>query len=269
MKPYTLYTTEELAVDDLFIRWVQHPYDDEVDLYWQQMLEQHPQLANRFDEARVLVLHLSQSLNLPILHPDESGTLWQRIRGALQNIEEVRSLQPEVRRFIGWWYFIRSAAATVGIALLVGWAGYNQYREESSWQVTTTTQARLITLPDGSTVRLMPHSYLRYTPRGFDRESAADGATHAELCRVVWLNGTAEFDVVSAAGEGVANAFRVHTDHLTAEATGTQFRVSQEAGQTLVALQEGKLNLLLGHQQVRYLSPGDTVSVRGGAISEE
>jgi transmembrane sensor len=269
MKPYALYTIEELAADDLFVRWVQHPYDDEVDCYWQQLLEQQPLLGSRFDEARALVLHLSQSLPLPAFSSDESATLWGRIRGSLQNLDDVRPLRPEVRRFIGWWYFVRTVAATVGIVLLIGWAVYNQYSEESSRQISTTTQPRLIALPDGSTVRLMPNSHLRYTPRGFDRESAADGATHAELTRAVWLDGTAEFTVVNTPGQRTCNAFRVHTDNLTAEATGTQFRVSHEDGQTRVALQEGQLNLLLGHQQVRSLTPGESVAVRGGDISHE
>ena len=163
---------------------------------------------------------------------------------------------------------MRSVAATVGIVGLVGWAIYKQYTQEASRLVTTTTQARLVTLPDGSKVRLLPHSRLRYTPRGFARESAAEGAANTELTRAVWLDGSAEFDVASAAGRGVANAFRVHTDHLTAEATGTQFRVSHEEGKTQVALQEGHLNILLGHQQVRHLSPGETVSVAGGEINQ-
>lgn len=267
MKPYALYTAEELAIDDLFIRWVQCPHDEEVDAFWRQLLGQHPHLAFRFDEARSLVLRLSQSLALPTLRTDESATLWRRIRGSLQDLEDVRPLRPEVRRFIGWWYFVRSAAATVGIVLLVSWTVYKQYTQEASRLITTTTQARLITLPDGSEVRLMPHSRLRYTPRGFARESAAEGSTTAELTRAVWLDGTAEFKVANAPGRSVANAFRVHTDQLTAEATGTQFRVCHKGGKTLVALREGHLNLLLGHQQVRYLSPGETVSVEGGDIS--
>lgn len=267
MKPYALYTAEELAIDDLFIRWVQCPQDEEVDAYWRQLLNQNPQLTNRFDEARSLVLRLSQSLSLPPIRTDESATLWRRIRGSLQDLEDVRPLRPEVRRFIGWWYFGRSVAATVGIVLLIGWTVYKQYTQEASRLVTTTTQARLITLPDGSEVRLLPHSRLRYTPRGFARESAAEGSATAELTRAVWLDGTADFKVANAAGRGVTNAFRVHTDQLTAEATGTQFRVRHQDGKTQVALQEGHLNLLLGHQQVRHLNPGETVSVAGGEIN--
>lgn len=266
MKPYALYTAEELAADDLFLRWVQHPDDEEVSAFWQQLLNQQPRLSARFDEARSLILRAGSSLSLPALLPDESDTLWRRIRGSLQDMEDVRILRPEVRRFIGWWYYFRAIAATACIASLLGLAVYKQYTQEASRLITTTTQARLITLPDGSQVRLFPHSSLRFTPRGFARESTAEGSVHTELTRAVWLDGTAEFDVVNSPAGGVTNAFRVHTEHLTAEATGTHFKVTHTDAQTNVALQEGHLNLLLGHQQVRQLNPGEAVSVAGGEI---
>lgn len=266
MKPYALYTAEELAADDLFVRWVQHPYDEEVAAFWQQLLNQQPRLSARFSEARSLVMRAGSSLALPALLPDESDTLWRRIRGSLQDMEDVRSMRPEVRRFIGWWYFARAAAAAVGIVLLLGLTVYKQYTQEASRLITTTTKDRRITLPDGSKVHLFPHSSLRFTPRGFARESMAEGSVHTELTRAVWLDGTAEFDVVNAPSGGVINAFRVHTEHLTAEATGTHFRVMHSDSQTNVALRDGHLNLLLGHQQVRQLNPGEIVSVAGGEI---
>ncbi len=54
MKPYAQYTVNELAADDLFIRWVQHPEDDEVAAYWQGMQESQPNLRTRFRDARQL-----------------------------------------------------------------------------------------------------------------------------------------------------------------------------------------------------------------------
>lgn len=269
MKPYAQYTAKELATDDLFIRWVQHPEDDEVAAYWRGLEAMQPQLRIRFRDARQLVQEIGQSLTLSSLRSDEVSTVWERIRGSLQDLEDVRSLRPEVRSFIGWWYFARSIAATIGIVLLLGWTIYKQYTQEASRLITTTTQLRRIALPDGSLVTLLPHSRLRYTPRGFARESAAEGATTTELTRAVWLDGSADFVVAHPTASGPANAFRVHTDNLTAEATGTRFRVSSERGETRVLLQDGQLNLLVGHRQVRRLSPGESVLVTGGDVQAE
>ncbi|ARK10699.1 FecR family protein [Fibrivirga algicola] len=269
MKPYAQYTANELAADDLFIRWVQHPEDDEVAAYWQGLELQQPQLRVRFRDARQLVQDMTQALTLNSLKQDEMATVWARIRGSLQDMEDVRPLRPEVRSFIGWWYFARSIAATVGIILLVGWTVYKQYSQESSRIITTTTQSRRIVLPDGSVVTLLPHSRLRYTPRGFARESASEGASIVELTRAVWLEGAADFEVAHTRASGVSNSFRVHTDNLTAEATGTRFHVSHEQGETRVLLHDGELDLLVGHRQVRHLSPGESVLVAGGDLHAE
>jgi ferric-dicitrate binding protein FerR (iron transport regulator) len=269
MKPYAQYTVNELAADDLFIRWVQHPEDDEVAAYWQGLQEAQPLLRTRFREARQLVQDIGGSLTLNTIPADDMATVWGRIRGSLQDMEDVRPLRPEVRSFIGWWYFARSIAATIVIVFLVGWTVYKQYSQESSRLITTTTQSREISLPDGSVVTLLPHSRLRYTPRGFARESAAEGATTAELTRAVWLEGAADFVVARPTGTGISKAFRVHTENLTAEATGTRFRVSHEQGETRVLLHDGELDLLVGHRQVRHLSPGESVLVAGGDLHAE
>jgi ferric-dicitrate binding protein FerR (iron transport regulator) len=269
MKPYAQYTVNELAADDLFIRWVQHPEDDEVAAYWQGLEIQQPQLRTRFRAARQLVLDIGRSVSLNTLRSDEMASVWGRIRGSLQDLEDVRPLRPEVRSFIGWWYFARSIAATIVIVLLVGWAVYKQYSQESSRLITTTTQSREISLPDGSKVTLLPHSQLRYTPRGFARESASEGATTAELTRAVWLDGAADFEVARPTAKGISNAFRVHTPSLTAEAKGTKFRISQQEGETRVSLHDGELDLLVGHRQVRHLSPGQSVLVSGGELQTE
>ncbi|WP_375443934.1 FecR family protein [uncultured Fibrella sp.] len=269
MKPYAQYTARELAADDLFIRWVKHPEDDEVAAFWQGLEDMQPQLRIRFRDARQLVQEIGQSLTINTLRSDEMATVWERIRGSLQDMEDVRPLRPEVRSFIGWWYFARSIAATVGIILLVSWTVYKQYTQEASRLITTTTQSRRISLPDGSVVTLLPHSQLRYTPRGFARESAAEGDSTVELTRAVWLDGTADFEVARPTGRGISNAFRVHTDNLTAEATGTRFRVSHEQEGTRVLLHDGELDLLVGHRQVRHLSPGESVLVAGGDVQAE
>ena len=267
MKPYAHYSAIELAMDDMFVRWVQMPDDDELSAHWEGFLEHQPQCEDLVYEARHLVQHISQPpATLPALQTDEVHSVWGRIRGSLQELDDVRPLQPAVRSVVGWWYFGRAVAAGLGMIMLVGWTVFKQYTSETSRLITTTTTARQLVLPDGSSVKLLPHSSLRYTPRGFARESAADGDTQTELTRAVWLDGAAEFNVVNPTGHGAANAFRVHTDNLTAEATGTHFSVDSQHGQTRVTLLDGTLNLLLGHRQFRRLNPGETVLVAGGDL---
>ena len=270
MKPYAHYSAIELAMDDMFVRWVQMPDDDELAAHWAGFLEHQPQCEDRVYEARKLVEEISLSpATLPTLYAEEVHGVWGRIRGSLEGLDDVRPLQPAVRSVVGWWYFGRVVAASLGMLVLVGWTVFKQYNSETSRLITTTVAERQIELPDGSSVKLLPHSSLRYTPRGFARESAADGDVQAELTRAVWLDGAAEFKVVHPTGRGSANAFRVHTDNLTAEATGTYFAVDSQHGQTRVTLLDGRLSLLLGHRQLRHLNPGETVLIAGGGLATD
>ena len=93
MKHYARYTVSELAEDDLFIRWVQHPEDDEVAAYWQGLERQQPRLQLRFGNARQLVSGMGQELTLNNLLNDEMTTIWARIRGSLPDLDGVRPLR--------------------------------------------------------------------------------------------------------------------------------------------------------------------------------
>lgn len=77
MKHYAQYTASELAEDDLFIRWVQHPEDDEVAAYWQSLERDQPRLKIRFGDARQLVNRMGQGLTLNSLRNDEMTIVWE------------------------------------------------------------------------------------------------------------------------------------------------------------------------------------------------
>ncbi len=51
---YTHCSSEELAADDFFIRWVKAP-DEETERFWRNWVEQHPAQAETVQEARQLV----------------------------------------------------------------------------------------------------------------------------------------------------------------------------------------------------------------------
>ena len=256
-KPYAAYTAEELALDDLFVRWVQHPDDEEVVAYWQNWLSKHPYRTQIVEVARELIHTGSQSA-LPELSSDEVSSVWGRIRQSLRTMEDVRPLQPDVRAVVGWWYFIRTVAAMLGLGLLIGWALWMQYGPNQSVSTISTSinQTRQIRLPDNSIMILHPNSTARYARCWAD-----------ETPRAVWLKGEADFSIVHRNDTSSARFFRVHTADLTIEAVGTTFQVRQSIKSTCVALTSGQINLHLKHQNSIRLRPGDSFEVATGSAN--
>ncbi len=254
-KSYSAYSAEEFALDDLFVRWVKHPNDEEVASYWQIWLRNHPYQTATVDLARELIRTGSRPV-IPPLSYDEMSTVWGRIRESLQTMEDVRPLQPDVRAVVGWWYFIRTVLAILGVVLLIGWALWMQYGpNQSVWSISTQAdQTRQIRLPDNSSMTLYPNSSVRYARRWTD-----------ETPRAVWLNGEADFEITHRNDTSSARLFRVHTAGITIEAVGTMFRVRQRPKGTCVALSSGQISLLLKHQNPIRLEPGDSIEVATGS----
>ncbi|MFD2936861.1 FecR family protein [Spirosoma flavum] len=254
-KSYSVYSAEELALDDLFVRWVKYPNDEEVASYWQIWLVNHPHQEETVEIACELVRTGSHPA-LPNLSSDEISTVWGRIRESLQTMEDVRPLQADVRAVVGWWYFIRTVLATLGVVLLIGWALWMQYGpNQSVWSISTyADQTRQIRLPDNSSMTLYPNSTVRYARRWND-----------ETPRAVWLKGGADFSITHRNDTSSARLFRVHTAGLTIEAVGTTFQVRQRLKGTCVALTSGQVNLLLKHQNPIHLKPGDSIEVATGS----
>lgn len=255
-KPYAAYSAEDFALDDLFVRWVQHPSDEEVTAFWEQWLNNNPERYETVTTARKIIRAGAQS-RLPVLTTDEISTVWGRIRESLQTLEDVRPLQPDVRAVVGWWYFVRMATAALGLVLLASWAFWMQYGPGQSIQVirTATGQTRTIRLPDHSVVALCPNSTIRYARRWT-----------SDLPRAVWLEGEADFMVVHQPDTSSSRLFRVHTPDLTIEAVGTQFRVRQQPEGTRVSLQTGQVDIRLSQKKALRLQPGDSIRVAGGTI---
>ena len=255
-KPYAAYSVEDFALDDLFVRWVQHPSDEEVTAFWEKWLNNNPDRYEIVTAARKIIRAGEQS-RLPALTPDEMWTVWCRIHESLQTLEDIRPLQPDVRAVVGWWYFVRMATAAAGLLLLVSWALWMQYGPGQSMQMvrTATGQTRTIHLPDHSVVTLRPSSTVRYARRWT-----------GDLPRAVWLEGEADFMIVYQPDTSSSRLFRVHTPDITIEAVGTQFRVRQQPEGTRVSLQTGRVDILLSQKKSLRLQPGDSIRVAGGTI---
>ena len=254
-KPYSAYSAEEFTLDDLFVRWVQHPNDEEVVAYWQNWLSNHPHRTETVELARQLI-HTGGRFSQQALSSDEVSSVWGRIRVSLQTMEDVRPLQPDMRTVVGWWYFIRTVFALLGVVSLIGWALWMQYGPDQCISTINTlaNQTHQIRLPDNSTMTLHPKSSVRYARSWTD-----------ETPRAVWLTGEADFDVVHRNDTSAARLFRVHTGDLTVEAIGTTFQIRQSPTGTRVALTSGQVNLLLKHQKSIRLQSGDSIEIAAGS----
>lgn len=76
MKSYAAYSVEELALDDLFVWWVQQPGDDEVAAFWENFRVANPASSATLDLARKLILAASNP------HP------WRLSAGEIEQLRE-------------------------------------------------------------------------------------------------------------------------------------------------------------------------------------
>lgn len=139
----------------------------------------------------------------------------------------------------------RAAAAVVilvGLFFLIQWMNrpLDVYSTGFGEQMT-------IELPDNSRVRLNSNSTLTWD-RNWERDAE----------RSVVLEGEAFFEVASMNGK----KFRVNTDDITINVTGTQFNVNSRRQKTMVYLDEGKVNVeVLKQPNIIYdMEPGDELT---------
>jgi hypothetical protein len=82
MKVYSEYTAEELAMENLFIRWVRFPEDPSIKVFWENWVLKYPEMSGTVEEARMLVINATETQVEP-MNPVEVNSLWGRIRNSL------------------------------------------------------------------------------------------------------------------------------------------------------------------------------------------
>ncbi|GAB3339862.1 hypothetical protein GCM10027299_52790 [Larkinella ripae] len=250
MRHFSAYTAEELAADELFIRWVQHPDDAEVSAFWEGWLTHHPENRERVELARDLVQLASEPASRP-LEGEEALSLWGRIRSSIQEMPELQPLQPEIQTWVTNWYIFRWVSAAAGIVLFIGWVLWMQGSHAMETVRTPSGVDKTVKLPDGTLVKLIGNSQIRFAR-----------VWSEEIPRAVWLEGEAFFTVAERPGSGEGSKFRVHTNTLTVEVQGTRFNVSQRKKGTRVELSAGKIKLMLNDgPQVIEMKPGESVEI--------
>lgn len=87
MKPYSEYSAEELAMENLFIRWVRFPNDPSIRSFWENWITKYPYKRDTVDQARELVM-ITSHLKPDTLSSQDVNSIWDRIRISLEIIKE-------------------------------------------------------------------------------------------------------------------------------------------------------------------------------------
>ncbi|MCF0053512.1 hypothetical protein LXM25_25800 [Dyadobacter sp. LJ53] len=98
MKPFSELSAEELAMENLFIRWVRFPDDPPIRTFWEGWIVKYPAMKDTVAKARELVL-LASDWKTDSLSSQEVNSIWGRIRNSLDIITERDTSQPKMSAF--------------------------------------------------------------------------------------------------------------------------------------------------------------------------
>ncbi|MCE7063975.1 hypothetical protein [Dyadobacter sp. CY326] len=93
MKPFSELSAEELAMENLFIRWVRFPDDPPIRSFWEGWIVKYPAMKDTVARARELVL-MASDWRTDSLSSQDVNSIWGRIRNSLESIKERESGQP-------------------------------------------------------------------------------------------------------------------------------------------------------------------------------
>lgn len=259
---YKFISVSELAVDEYFIQWVQQP-TAESDAFWERYLGKSPAQRKAVQEARELVLHLSQDHSpVPDKDLDEVwNCLMKKREDYLTNGEEGQQDEEGVIPISYWRSSKVWMAAAASALVLVSVLLLYQKRERTVTYATTVGQRMQLRLPDSSMVVLNADSRITVPASwGSDTE------------RRVELQGQAFFSVTHKHNN---QKFTVVTaDGMEVEVLGTEFSVSSREEQKQVVLEKGKISLSmdqLGEETPFVMAPGDLVeaSAEGNLVRKK
>lgn len=212
---YQTYDAEQLAADEIFIRWVKDGGAED-EIAWQAWLDTHPAKRPVVAEARRLVGNLKFDPQVAAINKDQ---LWNRIQASSQKAAEVKPINSR-RRFL----FGLGGAVAAAIALVL----FIIFGLDSSQTIQTAFGEQLAqVLPDQSEVQINADSRLTFDVSG----------------RQIELEGEAYFEVMK--GE----EFTVETPLGHIQVLGTQFNVFSRDGQFRVQCTEGRVHVTAPNDQ--------------------
>lgn len=232
MKEYADFDAEDLAQDELFVRWVKSP-TPELDGKWTSWLAEHPDKAEEVKEARRMILAvLSEPEHFPTEYQKEM--MWNRVQREIWMQEKPSMWQNN---------FLRIAALLLISGGLSYFAFLYTQKDKTSAQTTQASTSipeyservnngpyplKMI-LSDGSSIVLQPNSSLRY-PQAFGANS-----------REVYLEGEALFDIA----RDPRRPFLVYANELVTKVLGTSFsvRAYEDEPNVIVEVRSGKVSV--------------------------
>ena len=259
MHHYRSFSSHQLAEDEYFQRWVKADGSDaELEASWRSWISSNPDHADVVEEARnilLLVYHDRQYL------PDETikQRTWNRIDETLKREPHVSKQDDAVpnnannntsltsREVPAWFKWAAAAVVLTTNSIALYYWNISPVAtpvsvSESKHQVairtlvaTANSQSVTVSLQDGSSVVLQPHSQLSY-PEHF-----------APYDRKVTLVGEGFFEV----SKDKARPFFVETSHITTRGLGTSFSVSvfpDDKGAT-VRVKTGNVSVFRHHAE--------------------
>lgn len=268
----------ELLANDSFIRWIEGTASSDELLYWQDLVEENSGMSQLIEEARFL----HQQLRFGAEERDDLEEVLFRLNQALDNrqIDFERGISDpagkgdhsrKVNRRIHTLhrkrrsFSILSAAAILIAGMMISGMVYflvsgsvtemnTQVAEVRTERVETDYgETRHITFSDGSVIVLNANTQLIY--------SIESGSRDVE----VELNGEAWFDIAQSENRTVS----VHTPDGRVQVLGTKFNVNTYRGETLVVLEEGKVEVALRNPEGNFengalLAPGYMARLAAG-----
>lgn len=249
MERYETYALQDFLGDDDFIRWVKYP-DPESDRFWQTVLKTFPHQTDVIEQARVL------AKGLTLYHPDVADSDVNKVKQVLLgSIGEKR----ETRSFAGQ---LTKIAAVIALLIATGWwlnsrkgavpaAGPGQAVQAGSWREVRNdgTAISLVSLTDGSTIKLRPGSRISYRLDG----EASNGHSKREVS----LEGEAFFEVT----KDPRRPFFVYANGLVTRVIGTSFTVTAYKNQEAV-----RVEVSTGKVAVYSDKPGNSVAGDQGLV---
>lgn len=233
------FSAEEFAQDSFFIHWVRSP-DDEADWFWKSFIREHPEMLEKIEIARRLILEI----DYPVYRLEEDELSRMRnsfLMKVTAERNEDRSLENKPDLVSSPWW---RAAAAVLIAVSAGLIYYTlssdgiavQANREATprpaleQRVSPVGQKSVVLLNDGTRVWLNAASTISYA-KDFGVKGSRD----------VYLDGEAFFDVVHDA----KRPFIVHTSSIQIKVLGTTFNVKSYSEEKTIetTLVQGKVRI--------------------------
>lgn len=230
---YINVTPESLIEDELFLDWVlrQQP---EAKMFWEELIQNHPNEEKAILKAKDFVLSLNHSLSKESIRPLNPDELWEKINAKTQS---------KIRFFIpSKWMVAAGILFILSIFFL--------FPKGSKIIKTEKGEIVQIELPDASQVLINSASQISYSDRQWKEE------------KTVHLEGEAYFEVIKG------QKFTVTTPHGSIAVLGTSFNIHARNDFTVVDCFSGRVAVIDQEGNRSIILPGQKIIVDYTGLSE-